>query len=404
MSPSPGELHRPTWAEIDLDALADNLALVRGRVGSRPILAVVKADAYGHGAVRVALALQEQGIDLLGVALPEEGVELRAAGVRCPILVLGGFAPPQADLLLIHDLTPAIYRPDQVASLRAAAERRGVVAAAHLKIDTGMGRLGVPAGALPSFLPVLQAASGRVRLSGAFSHLAVADDPDDPFTRAQLVLFEEALEELGRAGLRPDLVHIANSAAVMDHRPAWMSLVRPGIMLYGYPPSERMTPLPLRPVLSLRARIIYIKDVPPGASLGYGRTWIAPRPSRIASLPLGYDDGLPRLLGNRGHVLVRGRPAPIVGRISMDLTTVDVTGIPEAALGDEAILIGASGQARLGADQLAAWAETIHWEVLCGIGPRVPRLYRRGREQIFVSRFATILAGECDGRYDERAR
>ncbi|HXH29109.1 MAG TPA: alanine racemase, partial [Candidatus Polarisedimenticolia bacterium] len=185
---------------------------------------------------------------------------------------------------------------------------------------------------------------------------------------------------------------LANSAAVMDHPPAWLSLVRPGLALYGYPPSARMTPLPLCPVLSLKTRIIYMKTVPRGTSLGYGRSWTAPATARIASLPIGYDDGLPRLLSNRGHVLVRGRPAPIVGRISMDLTTVDVTAIADAAEGDEAIVVGRSGGEALGVDRIAAWADTIPWEVLCRIGGRVPRLYRRGGRQDLVSRFAQPLA------------
>ena len=383
------DTHRPTWAEIDLGILAANLGAVRRRVGGRPVLAVVKADAYGHGAVEVARALQEDGVERFGVAIPEEGIELRRAGIRSPILVLGGFAPAQADLLLQHDLIPAIYRRDQVESLSSTAARRGVVAAAHLKIDSGMGRLGVPAGDVPAFLDILGKASS-IRLTGAFSHFAVADDPADPFTREQTRLFQEAIGTIRAAGLRADEIHLANSAAIMDHPPAWMTLVRPGLILYGYPPSSRMTPLPVRPVLALRTRIIYIKDIRPGTTLGYGRTYKALRPTRVASLALGYDDGLPRLVSNRGHVLVRGRRAPIVGRVSMDLTTVDVTDVPAAALGDEVTVIGASGEETLGADQVAEWAETISWEVLCGIGSRVPRLYVRGTERRIVSRFGDL--------------
>jgi len=383
------DAHRPTWAEIDLGILAANLGAVRRRVGRRPVLAVVKADAYGHGAVEVARALQEDGVERFGVAIPEEGIELRRAGIRTPILVLGGFAPPQADLLLQHDLVPAIYRRDQVESLSSTAARRGVVAAAHLKVDTGMGRLGVPAADVPVFLDILGKVPS-IRLTGAFSHLAVADDPADPFTRDQTRLFQEAIGAIRAAGLRADEIHLANSAAIMDHPPAWMTLVRPGLILYGYPPSSRMTALPVRPILSLRTRIIYIKDIRPGTTLGYGRTFQAGRPTRVASLALGYDDGLPRLVSNRGHVLVRGRRAPIVGRVSMDLTTVDVTDVPAAALGDEVTVIGASGEETLGADQVAEWAETIPWEVLCGIGSRVPRLYVRGTERRIVSRFGDL--------------
>jgi len=391
VSPSPLDPYRPTWAEIDLDALAANLAAVRQRVRAAPILAVVKANAYGHGAVEVARALEAEGVETFGVALPEEGIELRRAGIARPIVLLGGFAPEQAEPVLAHDLIPAIYRPDQVAALDGAARRRGVRAKAHLKIDTGMGRLGLPAADVTAFAPLLEGARS-IDLCGAFSHLAVADDPADPFTRRQIDLFLRAIEALRQRSLHPAQVHLANSAAILDHPPAWLTLVRPGLVLYGYLPSDRMSPLAVRPVLSLRSRIIYLKSVPPGTSLGYGRTFIASRTTRVASLALGYDDGLPRSLGNKGHVLVRGRRAPIIGRVSMDLTTVDLGEIPDAALGDEAVVIGRSGQEALGADQVAAWAGTITWEVLCGIGSRVPRLYRRAGGEKVVSRFDATLA------------
>ena len=381
--------HRPTWAEIDLLALAANLRAIRNRVGARPILAVVKANAYGHGAAGIARALVRDGVERLGVAIPEEGIELRQAGVSAPILVLGGFAPEQADLLLQHRLVPAVFRPDQVEALSRAASRRGAAAPVHVKVDTGMGRLGVPAGDLPAFAGLL-AQAPSIRVTGAFSHLAVADDPRDPFTRRQIDLFREAVEALRERGLAPEETHLANSAAIMDHPPAWLSLVRPGLVLYGYPPSPGVTPLPVKPVLSLKTRIIFLKEVPAGTSLGYGRTFVASRTTRVASLALGYDDGLPRQASNGGHVLVRGRKAPIAGRISMDLTTVDVTDVPGAALGDEVIVIGSSGGESIGADRVASWAGTITWEVLCGIGSRVPRLFVRGEEQELVSRFAGL--------------
>jgi len=383
--------YRPTWATIDLDRLAANLAIITQRIGRRPILAVVKANAYGHGAAEIARALEREGVSFFGVALPEEGVELRASGIRSPILLLGGATPSQADMVLAHDLTPAVYRRDQIDALGAAAARRGTRIGVHLKVDTGMGRLGVPGAEVQAFAALL-AAAPHLRVDGIFSHLAVADAPSDPFTRLQIDQFQNAVQALRAHGLNPAHVHLANSAAIMDHPPAWMTLVRPGIVLYGYPPSKDVTPLAVRPVLSLSSRIIYIKDVPAGASCGYGRTWQAPRPSRIASLAIGYDDGLPRLAGNRGAVLVRGRRVPIVGRVSMDLTTVDVTDIPAAALGDEAVIIGRSDDAEIGAPEIAAWAETITWEILCGVGARVPRLYRRGDEQFVVSRFAPGMA------------
>ncbi len=384
----PGQEHlRPTWAEVDLDALTANLVAIRARVGPVPQLAVVKADAYGHGAVRVAQSLDRHGIACLGVALPEEGLEIRRAGVHSPILLLGGFAPPQADLVLRHDLTAAVFRVDQLQALSGAAARRGVRAAVHLKIDTGMSRLGVTARDATEFASRIRA-TPNLDLAGVFSHLAVADTPDDSFTSRQLSVFEECLKSLAEIGLRPRTIHLANSAAIMDHPPTWLTLVRPGIALYGYPPSGRATALPLRPVLSLRSRIIYLREIPPGTSIGYGRTHKAKARSRIATLAIGYDDGLPYRLGNRGYVLIRGRRAPIVGRVNMDLTTVDVTGIPDAELGDAAVICGRSEDELLGADRLAQWAETHIWDVLCHIGPRVPRVYLEGVERTVSSRFA----------------
>jgi alanine racemase len=390
---SPLDAYRPTWAEIDLDALSFNLSSIRARVGGLPLLAVVKADAYGHGAATVAPFLEKAGVGWFGVALPEEGIELRQSGVKAPILLLGGLAPGQADMVLAHDLTPAVFRADQVEALGAAAARRGREARAHLKIDTGVGRLGVPAADVASFAAVLQAAAPRVRLTGAFSHLAVADDPGDPFTSAQIDRFARAIGTLRERGLQPELLHLANSAAILDHPPAWLTMARPGIILYGYRPSPSLSPAPLRPVLSLMTRIIYMKEVPPGTPLGYGRTYVTKGPARIASLAIGYDDGLPRLSSNRGQVLVQGRRAPIVGRVSMDLTTIDVSGIPEASLGDQAVILGSQGAERIGADEVADWAGTISWEILCGVGARVPRVYvRDGMAPKVVSRFALPLA------------
>jgi len=380
------ELLRPTWAEVDLDALTANLAAIRAHVGAVPQLAVIKADAYGHGAVRVARSLERCGVAFLGVALPEEGVEIRRAGVRVPIVLLGGFAPPQADLVLQHDLVPAVFRLDQVQALSGAAARRRVRAAVHLKIDTGMSRLGVTARDATDFAARIRAAS-NLDLAGVFSHLAAADTPDDPFTTRQLEVFQECLRSLAGIGLRPHVVHLANSAAIIDHPPTWLTLVRPGISLYGYPPSHRAPALRLRPVLSLCSHIIYLREIPPGASIGYGRTYAAKERARIATLPIGYNDGLPCRLGNRGYVLIRGRRAPIVGRVSMDLTTVDVSGIPDVELGDTAVICGHSGGESLGADRIASWAETHIWDVLCGIGPRVPRAYLEGGEWTVSYRF-----------------
>jgi alanine racemase len=365
--------HRPTWAEIDLDRLAHNLTCLRGRLGATGVMAVVKADAYGHGAVPVARRLEREGVEWLAVARPEEGATIRQAGVRTPILVMGGLDPGQADLVLAHDLTAAVYREDQVAALSTRGERRGTPAPVHVKIDTGMGRLGVPAADVDRFAGALAAAKG-IEVTGAFSHLAAADDREDPFTAQQTALFLKSVAVLRAHGLRPTQLHLANSAAIIDQRATWMTVARAGLLLYGYNPVDRGLILPVRPVLSMKSRVVDLKDLPVGASIGYGRTWRAPSPARIATLPIGYADGLPRSAGGRGRVLLRGRPAPIVGRINMDLTTVDVTAHPEVEIGDVATVIGADEGQSIGADALAAAAGTIAWEILARIGPRVPRL------------------------------
>jgi len=386
----PHALHRPTWAEIDLDVIAANLAVVRQRLGATEVLAIVKADAYGHGAVPVSRRLGREGVAWLGVALPEEGVEIRRAGVATPILILGGMAPAQAGLVLDHRLTPAVYRPEQVEALAAAAVERGVTAGLHLKIDTGMGRLGVPPADLAGFLDRL-AAAGRLEVTGAFSHLAIADEPDDPFTAGQIQEFLRAVNLLRGRGQRPALLHLANSSAITDHRSAWLTLARPGLLLYGYNPGPRTATLAVRPALTLRSRIIDVRRVPPGGSVGYGRTWRAGTEATIATIGIGYADGLPRAAGNRGHVLVHGRRAPIVGRVNMDLTTIDISAIPEAGIDDVAVVIGREQGDSAGADDLAAAAGTIPWEILARLGSRVPRLHREGGRTTLDSRFSGPL-------------
>ncbi len=390
MTPLPFEQHRPTWAEVDLDRLAANLTAVRARLSGPGVMAVVKADAYGHGALPVARRLEREGVEWLGVALVEEGVELRRGGVRAPILVLGGFAPTQAPLLLAEDLTPAVFRIEQIEALERAAAARGAVTDAHLKIDTGMGRLGMPVMGIPAICDAL-ARAPRVRLSGAASHLAAADDPADPYTAAQLQEFIRGVNLLRGRGHAPAHLHLANSAAIVDHRATGLTLVRPGLLLYGHNASPR-TALAVRPILALRTHLIDLRELPDGASVGYGRAWKAPGLSTIATLGIGYADGLPRAAGNRGEVLVRGRRAPIVGRVSMDMTTIDVSAIPDATVGDVATVIGTDGGDAIGADALAAAAGTIVWEVLARLGSRVPRLYLEGGARSLATRFPAPLS------------
>lgn len=395
MTPLPFEQHRPTWAEIDLDRLAANLAAVRARAEGPAIMAVVKADAYGHGAVPVARRLEREGVEWLGVALPEEGVELRRGGVRAPILVLGGFTPAQAPMLLAERLTPTLFRAGQIEALDRCAAERGEPVDAHLKIDTGMGRLGTPVTGLPALCEAL-ARAPRVRLSGACSHLAAADDPGDPYTAAQLQEFLRGVNLLRGRGHAPAHLHLANSAALVDHRSTGMTLARPGLLLYGYNASPR-TAIPVRPILSLRTQLIDLRELPAGASVGYGRAWKAPGLASIATLGIGYADGLPRAAGNRAEVLVRGRRAPIVGRVSMDMTTIDVSALPEAQVGDVATVVGTDGGDALGADALAAACGTITWEILARLGSRVPRLHVEGDARTLDTRFPAPLSPRPGG-------
>ncbi len=377
---------RPTEAIVDLAAIAHNYRLAV-ELGGRPGVAVVKADAYGHGAVPVARALAAAGVPWLGVALVEEGLELRAANVQLPILVLAGAFDDSWDELLRRRLTPVLTSPAQVAALGAAARALRVRAEAHLELDTGMARLGAAPGELPALLAALRAAP-EVALTGLCTHFAGADTADDEGSARQVRLFQEAAGALSAAGHSP-LLHATNSAATLRMPGVRQQLSRPGIMLYGYLSYGAELPVPagardaaarLRPALSWRTSVIHLKEVPSGTRVSYGGHWTAPRPSRIATLPVGYADGYDRRLSGRpgygsAEVLVRGRRAPVVGTVCMDLLMVDVTEVPGAALGDEVVLLGAQGAERIDADELARRAGTISYEILCGVSRRVPRRY-----------------------------
>ncbi len=373
---------RPTTAHIDLGALRHNLAQVRRLAGDREVIAIVKADAYGHGAVPVARALAAEGVTRFGVALVEEGRALREAGIRGEVLVLGGFVEDQAAEIVELGLTATIFHAGHADALNEAARRAGRAAPVHVKIDTGMGRLGFSPVAAPDAVAAL-ARCAFLRLEGLMTHFADADLADPAYAREQVARFDAVAETVRRAGVRIPIRHAANSAAVMAAS-SWRSAmggplydaVRPGLMLYGARPGPAVgAGVDLRPVLSLTTRILLLKRVPPGTPISYGRTFVTRRKSLIAVLPIGYADGYPRALSNAGRVLVRGRAAPVVGRVCMDLTMVDATDVPDAAEGDEAVVIGAQGAAAITVEEVAAGAGTIAYEILCGIGPRVPRRY-----------------------------
>jgi alanine racemase len=368
---------RPTRAEIDLSAIAANVALACRLAGSHTsVMAVVKADAYGHGAVPVAKTALDSGATWLGVATPEEAAPLRAAGIVSRILVLGPIASEQTDLVLAQDLDQCVSDPAQAEVLNQAARAQGQVVAIHLKVDTGMGRVGLRPREVRQAGEKIRSLS-CVRLVGLMTHFADAEAEDPGFAREQLARFAEAARAIAAAGLAAPIRHAANSAGLLLLPEAGLDLVRPGIMLYGYHPRGQRggsEPL-LRPAMRLRTEISQIHDVPRGESVSYGRTFVAPHDLRVATLPVGYADGIGRLLSNRGSVLVRGQRVSIIGRVCMDMTMIDVTSVPDARVGDEAVLIGRQGSAEISADEVAEAQGTISYEVLCRIGPRVPRLY-----------------------------
>jgi len=367
---------RPTWAEIDLAALRYNLAAVRGRIARDVrVMAVVKADAYGHGAVSVARALAEAGVDMFGVALVEEGVALREAGLAAPILVMGLAAEADLADALAADLTLTVDGPATAEPIDLAAAARGARAEVHLKIDTGMNRLGVRAEVAADAADAV-AALPHLDLAGAYTHLACADESDDAVTPGQLAAFGEALEAARSAGVTPPLVHVANSAAVFARPEAHFGMVRSGLALYGVAPSEAAKAGGLRPVMALKTRVATVKRVREGEGVSYGHRWKAARDSRIGVLPVGYADGYPRALSGRAQVRAAGRLAPVVGAVCMDLVMVDLTDVPGAAPGLEVTLLEADPESPLSAAALAEAAGTIPYEILAGIGPRVPRVYR----------------------------
>ncbi|MDT5270812.1 MAG: alanine racemase [Acidobacteriota bacterium] len=373
---------RPTWAEIDLDALAWNFRAVRERVGPGvKVMGVVKADAYGHGAAVCARRLEAEGADWFGVATPEEGYALRRAGVTHPVLCFGGFWEGQAAVCIAEGIVPVVYRLDMAESLDAAARAVGVIADVHVKVDTGMGRLGVRYDEATEFAEALRA-FGNIRVDGLMTHFAAADEPRrDCYTTEQLGRFHEAVAAFRARGYRPTYEHMANSAATFAHPETRGNMVRPGGVLYGLwrdvlPP---LTDAPeLRPVMSLRTHVTLLKQVHAGETLGYGCSYEAAREMTVATVPAGYADGYVRALSNRGRVIIRGQYAPVVGRVSMDLTLVDVTGIEGVRVGEQMTMLGADGGLVLPAEDLAQTAGTLSYEITCGISARVPRRHVQG--------------------------
>lgn len=370
---------RPTLAEIDLDNLAFNYHSVRDFVGEGlEFMAVVKADAYGHGAVECARRLEAEGVEWFAVATVEEGIELRKARIVTPILVLGGIWPGQEFTLLNLDLTPVIFRLDQAEAFAAAARQQGTVASVHVKIDTGMGRIGFRADETDLIASAL-AEIDNLEVEGIMTHFASADDLDSTdFTNKQIAAFAEAVSTFHSHGHRPKYVDMANSPGAIVHPLSRSTMVRIGGLLYGLGgdvlPAGVDQP-ELRPVMSITSKIAQLKAIKAGESVGYGRMFIADRDTLIATVPIGYHDGLPRTRTNIGHFLVCGRPAPIVGRVSMDWTTLDVTDVEGVSVGDDVTIVGSDGAEEIRAEDIARLTDTISYEITCGISQRVIRKY-----------------------------
>jgi alanine racemase len=376
---------RPVWAEVSLGAIARNLRTVRKHVGPKTqILAVVKSNAYGLGAVPVAKALEKAGAEQFGVTCANEGVELREARIRKPILVLTGFWLGEEKRFIEHRLTPALIRLADVKSYERAARAARLKSRArfHLKINTGMNRLGILPSELDAFAAAL-ADSPHIQLEGTFTHFASAEDFSARQTVDQEELFRQCLDRMRGLGIDPGIVHMANSGAICARPSTWANMVRPGAILYGYyqsfdPPDkgqEIRDRLRVEPSLSLRAKIITLRDLPAGQPVGYSAKFVTQQPSRIAVINAGYADGILRQRTNRGCALVRGRRVPLVGAISMDLTTLDVTGVPDAQLGDVVTLYGRDGSAEIKVSDAAAEIGTVTSDLLCALGKRVPRYY-----------------------------
>jgi alanine racemase len=368
---------RPTIAEVDLRALAFNYRQIQKRISKgAKILAVVKANAYGHGAVPISLKLEKLGVEYLGVAIPEEGVELRKGGVKAPILILGGFYGNEIGQIFRYRLTPVVFQKDSFQLLLKEAERRKEKVKIHFKVDTGMGRLGIPTNLWPSFLKAIKQ-SPRVEIEGILSHFAMTGEEGTAFTQYQWNEFQKAVTIAREFGISFKYLHMASSAPLTTFPSYSADLVRPGIMLYGsYPTPMYQNFIQLRPVMTLKTHIYFLKSVPPGTKISYGGTFLTKRESLIATLPIGYADGYSRFLSNQGEVLIRGVRAPVVGRVCMDFIMIDVTDIPKVSIGEEVVLIGRQGRGRISVEEVAEKIGSISYEVFCLIGERVPRLYK----------------------------
>lgn len=380
---------RPVWAEISLDNLAHNMREIRRVAKSKDIMAIIKADAYGHGAMDVAPVLLENGATSLGVAVITEAIELRKAGIKAPLMILGYTPLTFSKEIIKYDIQQTVFTFEYAKALSNEAQKLGITAKIHIGLDTGMGRIG--------FLPNEESVSEvyaisklpNIEIVGLFSHFSSADEEDKDYTYEQLDKFNNFYHKLTKKGVKPKIRHIANSAAIIDLPETHFEAVRPGLILFGYYPSEEIhkEKIHLKPVLTLKTDVVHVKTMEKDMYISYGRKYKTEKESIIATLPIGYADGYTRLLFDKAKVIINGKLAPIVGRICMDQCMVDVTDIGEVKVGDEVILIGQKGNVKFDADDIAELLGTINYEIICMIGKRVPRVYIKDGKIIKVRNY-----------------
>ena len=380
---------RPVWAEVNLDNIINNIKEIKKNINGEEIIAVVKANAYGHGAVDVAPVLIENGADRLAVAMLSEALELREAGIKVPILILGYTDVAFSEMLINNDIEQTVYSLDYAKELSKKAEALGKVAKIHIAVDTGMGRIGF----LPNEKSVEEVVEisklSNLRITGIFTHFSNADEQDKSYAHNQIEKFNSFINEIEKREVNLGLKHISNSASIIDIEDAHYNAIRPGIILYGYYPSDYINKdkLKLMPALSLKCQVIHVKELPKGEYIGYGRKFITERDSVIATLPIGYADGYVRGLYEKAHVIINGKLAPVVGKICMDQCMIDVTDVGPVKVGDEVVLLGEDNGVKNNADDIAKMLDTINYEILCMIGRRVPRIYIKDGKMVNVRNY-----------------
>lgn len=372
-------------AEINLDAIAYNIHQIKSQISKdTEIMAVVKADAYGHGAIEVSRILIENGVQRLAVAILDEGKQLRKSNIQVPILILGYTSLEQADEIVFYDFIQTVFSYDMAKAISDAAVRQNKTAAVHIKIDTGMGRIGLQPNQDSVYLIKEISRLPNLQIEGIFTHFSSADEKDPSFTELQFSRFTSFISQLEKEDIYIPVKHCSNSAGFIGYKNMHMDLIRPGIILYGLYPSEEVKKeiVHLKPAMTLKSQVVFIKEVEENVPISYSRKFITRRKTKVATIPVGYADGYSRQLSNKGRVLIRGQYAPIIGNICMDQFMVDVTDIPDVGVGDEVVLMGSQGEETIGAEEIARHIGTINYEVICMVGKRIPRVYKEHEEII----------------------